>query len=320
MPDARLVREWNQQQLTAVAAVALGEIWQTADGKAAVSLAVVGSANRANFESAGKYTVTKTLGITLLDGGQVFWDYSANSATFRKVGDRDFYLGRAVGDAGTADATVVVDLNSDPPYDLDLVRDPYTTAIVGTQALTGLALNRRGGALNIVLSSTSEAQKVDALGVNTFNKAANAIVELAFRVTNDGAGTVVDVNLGIASATHATDADSIANHLFLHLDANMTDLEFQSKDGTTTVAAVDSTTDYVEGAALANRVEVWFDLRNPADVQVYVDGVNVLPASVFDLSAAANEFKLLAHVEKTSAADVYEIDVDFMRARFAEQG
>jgi len=85
------------------------------------------------------------------------------------------------------------------------------------------------------------------------------------------------------------------------------------------VAITDSTTDYVEGATLAVRKEVWFDMRNPADVQVYVDGVNVLPASVFNVNAAAGEWKLLLHVEKTASTDTYEFDLDWLRVRTSEQ-
>jgi hypothetical protein len=156
------------------------------------------------------------------------------------------------------------------------------------------------------------------LSVPGFVTIANAIVELVFSVPNDGAGTVVDVNMGIASATHATDADSIAQYLFMHLDANNTAIRFQSKDGTTTVASTDSLITYTEGSAVANLVYVWFDMRNPADVQVYVNGSLVLGATVFDVSAFAGPWFLLAHIEKTSAADVYEFDLHRLRARIGE--
>jgi hypothetical protein len=52
------------------------------------------------------------------------------------------------------------------------------------------------------------------------------------------------------------------------------------------------------------------DLRDPTDVQMYVDGVNVLPASVFDISGATT-LQLLAHLEKTTGTDTAEVDVDF---------
>lgn len=322
MADATYYRDGRQQIKTLAATVTLGEIHQLATGQAGVmsSTSVGVSGDRKNFASANQWAVTKAAGIVLLDGGRVYWDHSANAATFRRNGDRDFYLGRAVGDAASADTSVVVNLDAPEfNYDHDLARDAFETAIVGTQALGGLGLYRRGGAHLFVLDTTNEAQKVDALGDGSFANAANAIVEFCFTVPNDGAGSAPDVSIGIASGTHASDADSIAQHLLMHLDGNATAIKFQSKDGTTTVAATDSLTTYTEGSALANRKEVWFDMRNPADVQVYVDGVNVLPATVFDVSAAASEWKLLAHVEKTAAADVYQFKLNWLRARTAEQ-
>lgn len=308
--------------VTLAAGADAGQVRQLADGMAAYLPGVTAgsSGQTKQFQVTDQVVMPKSAGYALLDGGRAFWDHSTNVVSFRKVGDRDFYLGRVVGDAASGDTTCTVNLNADPAYDLDLARDPYLTAPTGTQALGGfLPPQRNGGSLTFLLSSTNEAQKCDALGVDTFSKDANAIVEMAFRVVNDGAGSAPDFSLGIASGTHATDADSIANHLLVHLDGNATAIKLQCKDGTTTVTATDTTTTYTEGSALAQRKEVWFDLRNPADVQVYADGVLVLPATVFDLSAAANEFRLLAHLEKTAAADVYEVAVDWLRARFAEQ-
>lgn len=323
MTDATFVRDRDDNRVTAAAAVAAGEVWQLKDGRAGVKTGQDGGAvgDRVKFTTTGQFTFPKTDAVNFLDGGRAFWDASASAVNFKKVGDRDFYLGRFVGDAAAADTACVVNINVDPPYDVDLARDPFVTAIVGTQALGGLALLRRGGAHDAVISSVNEAQKVDALSVDGFAPlTANAIVEFAFTVPNDGAGTVVDVSVGVASGTHATDADAIASHLLMHLDANNTNINFQSKDGTTTVAATDSTKDYAEGQALANRVEVWFDMRDPADVQVYVDGVNVLPATVFNVSAAAAaSWFLLLHVEKSAAADAYEFQLDWLRARLSEQ-
>jgi hypothetical protein len=85
-----------------------------------------------------------------------------------------------------------------------------------------------------------------------------------------------------------------------------------------TVASTDTTADYAEGSALSNRVEVWFDGRTPADPQVYVDGVNVLPASVFSMAAASGPLYLLAHLEKTSSTDTYKVSIDWLRVRISD--
>lgn len=324
MPDARLVRPSNETLIRSQSAVSVGELWQTQDGKAAYYLGGLNGATAGSsgeqllFRTDGKVTVPLTSSIAILEGGRVYWDHSANLAHFRKVNDRDFYIGRAVGD--TSGGTVVVDLNSDPPYDIDLMRDANLTVPIGTQALGGFGEPKiRGGARSLELTATNEAQKIDLLSVDGFALGANAIVDIIFRVPDDGAGTVVDFNIGVANATHATDADAITEHLFIHTDANNTNLNVQSKDTSTTVAATDSTKDYTEGAAVTNRVECWLDLRTPADCQVYIDGVNVLPSSVFNLNAVASTLFLLAHLEKTSSTDVYRVVIDAMRARYAEQ-
>lgn len=319
MPDATLLRGLTRFRKTADAAVASGEVHQLPDGRAGVrtDLSAAASGDATDWETEGQYQFTKAAGFVALKGGRAYWDHSANAVSYKKVGDRDFYLGRFTDDATSAATTCNVWINVDPPDTIDLARNGFTTAIVKTAGVP--LLNARGGTLNVVLDATNEAQKVDALSVDSFANAANAVVEFAFRVPSDGAGTAVDVSVGIASATHATDASAIAQRLFMHLDANATDVRFESSDGTTTVAITDSLADYTEGALLANRVEVWFDLRTPADVQVYVNGSLVLDGTTFNVNVAASEWKLLLHVEKTASTDTYEFDLDWLRVRLAEQ-
>ena len=120
------------------------------------------------------------------------------------------------------------------------------------------------------------------------------------RLGANGSTSDVDINIGVANATHATDADSITESVFFHIDGGSLNILAESDDGTTEVAATDTTVDITAGSAVANRVEFWIDMRNPADIQLYVDGVNVLPSSVFTLAAATGPVGLLAHVEKTS--------------------
>ena len=322
MADATLLRGLSEIRKTNAAAVASGEIHQLTDGRAGVytGLNASGLGDVSNWTTFGQFTVTKTASVVIVDGGEVWWDHSANAATFRKVSDRDFYLGRAIGDAASAATTVVVDLNVLPRADIDLARDGFQSVLVGTAAAGafGYPVNL-GGALVFELTATNEAQKVDALSVDGFALAANAIVDGAFRVLSDGAGTVVDVSIGIASATHASDADSIAESVFLHLDANNANINAESDDGTTEVAATDTTTDYTEGSAIASRVHFTMDMRDPASVKIYVNGVRVLSGSTFNIAAAAGPLFLLVHVEKSVSTDTYKLAIDWLKVRFAEQ-
>jgi predicted RecA/RadA family phage recombinase len=322
MSDATLLRGRTEIRKTAAAAIASGAIHQLADGSAGVytGLNAAASGDPTNWKRDGQYIVTKTSGVVILDGNRVYWDHSAGSATYKKVDDRDFYLGRAVGDAASGDTTLVVNLNVDPPYDLDLMRDPGTTVPIGTQALGGFLPPRRlGGAIAFDLTATSEAQKVDLISVDGFSKDANAIVEVAFRVPTGGSGAAVDYSIGIANASHATDADSITDSVFIHIDGGSTNLNLESDDGTTEVAATDTTADYTAGTTVACREEWWFDMRNPADIQIYRNGVLQLPSSVFNVDASVATWHLLVHLEKTTGTTTADLIVDWMRARLAKQ-
>jgi predicted RecA/RadA family phage recombinase len=315
--EARSVRDAGVERAQAGSAVAAYEVVQMPSGKAGILDRATGisSGSYAEYATEGTFNLEKTSGFAALKGNRAYWDFSANAVNYKKVNDRDFYLGRFADDASATNDNCNVLLNEDPPYDIDVARDPFDTVILGTQGLNTMGLFRRGGAHKFILSATNEAQKVDILSKDGFSTLANAIVEFAFEVVDDGGGTAVDVSVGVANDTHATDADSIASSVFMHLDANDVDILLESDDGTTEVAATDSTVDYT----LGTRHEVWLDMRDPADVQIYVDGVLMLPATVFDVSAAATTWKLLCHIEKTAATDIYEFDLEWMRALYADQ-
>lgn len=319
MAEATLRSSSEVLAFTPESGISAGQVLQLPDGRAAFAPEDISSGVLGLVRVAGNCLVTKAAGVVILKGGDVYWDYSANNATYKAVDDRDFFMGVALADQDSASTVIEIALNVDGRYLIDLARDGFLYVPTGTLNLSTMGLYRNGGMHKFLLSSTSEAQKLDALSVAGFSKDANAIVEMIFAVANDGAGSAVDVSLGIANATHATDADSITESIFVHLDANNTNINLESDDGTTEVAATDTTLDYTEGSAVAQLVQVWMDMRNPADVQIYVNGALALAATTFNVNAAVGPFKLLAHIEKTSAADVYELHLHRLRVRIAEQ-
>lgn len=316
MGEARNVRDPGVIRLQAAAAISPYEVLQSPTGAASVydKAAAAATSDYVEMLTTGTFQLIKTTGFVGLRGNRAYWDHSANSVYYKKTNDRDFYVGRFAQDCESGASSCDIDLNADPAYDLDIARDPTATVIVGTQGLNTMGVFRRGGAHKFILSATNEAQKVDIITKDGFSIAANAIIEFAIDVVSDGAGTVVDVSVGAANATHATDADSITDSLLMHLNANDVNINFESDDGTTEVAATDSTIDYTEGT----RFEVWMDTRNQADVQIYVNGSLVLPATVFNLNASAATWKLFAHIEKTASTDAYELDVEWLRAHYVE--
>lgn len=314
--EAVTLRGRHDMRQTTTAAAVVGEVRQMPDGRAAVltALNAPAAADLSGWSSTGVYTVQKTTSMVILDGGKVYWDHSANKCHFKTVNDRDFFLGTAVGDAASADTTMAVNLNVQPSYLIDIAKSPTDSVVVLTTAAAA-SVNNRGGSVNMLFSTDAEAQKTDSLSKDGWAIAANAIVEFAIEVIDNGDNAALDLNVGIANATHATDADSITESCFIHIDGTNLNILAESDDGTTEVAATDTTIDYVEGT----RFEVWMDTRDIADIQIYIDGALVLGSTVFKLDAATGPLKLLAHMEKTSNDTPAELDIDWLRVRIGEQ-
>lgn len=322
MAEATFLRGRDEIRKTADAAIASGEVHQLADGRAAVftGLNAAASGDRTNWTTTGQFTLTKTASMVFLDGGRVYWDHSANAAHYKKVNDRDFYVGRAVGDASSSATTLVVNLNVDPPYDIDALRDGGLSVPTGTQAVGAFGFPKAlGGARLLELTATNEAQCIDLLTVDRFALGANAIVEAIIRIPVNGSGAAVDFNIGVANGTSTTDADAITESVFFHIDGDALNILAESDDGTTEVNATDTTVDATAGAAVANRFEFWIDMRDPSDIQLYINAANVLPATVFTLAAATGPLGLLAHLEKTSGTTTGQFVIDRLCARFAQQ-
>ncbi len=313
----------NDIRLTAAAAVAVGEVWQLPGGRAGAYWpgTAAEAGGLAVFSGTGKRTMPKPNTYALLDGGRAYWDHSANAVSFRKVNDRDFYLGQVVGDAAQADLTCTVNLNVRPAPTINLLRDGALCVPVGTQVVGGFGYPETvGGVPGLLLTATSEAQKVDLLSVDRVAVAANPIAEFVLRVAANGSTSDVDVNVGLANGTHATDADAITEAVFFHLDGGALDIRAASRDGTTTVAITDTTVDFTAGSAVANRFELWIDARDPTSVKLYVDGVRVLSGSTFRIDQATGPLGLLAHAEKASGtATLGPVWLDRAELRTAEQ-
>ena len=323
MADATYLRDECDYRLVAAAAVASGEVWQLPNGRAAVKtgLAAAAANDAVNFTDEGHHTMTKTSGFVALPGMPAYWDHSANAITYKAVNDKDFFVGTFTESAASTDTTCVVNLNVQPRWTIDALKDGALSVATGTSAAGGFGLPRNyGGAAGLVLTATNEAQCVDLLSVDRRAIAANGIVQAVVRLGANGSTSDVDFNIGVANGTSTTDADAITEHVLFHVDGGALDVFAQSKDGTTTVTATDTTANITAGSAVSNRMEFWIDMRDPADIQLYVDGANVLPSSVFKLDAGTGPIGLLAHLEKTSGtATAGPVYIDALRMLTAEQ-
>lgn len=320
MTEAYNAQCGDELDYTPATALTGGDVIQLSDGRAAVVIRDIAASAKGAVAVHGVFTVPKTASIVILDGGDVYWDFSANKAHFKPVDDRDYLIGVAVGDAASADTTMKVALNVQGRYKVDIMRDPYVSTLVGTAAANGLGVPyRNGGSLLFKITATSEAQKVDALSIPGFSLDSNAIIEAAFHLPNGGSGSASDFSIGAANATHASDADSITDSLFIHLDGGSTTINAECDDGTNEVAATSTTKTFTAGQATANIVEAWMDVRDPSNVKFYIDGVRVLSGTTFNISASTATWKLLAHLEKSAGTETADMSINKLRARTMEQ-
>lgn len=313
MAEATYYQDGCKLDFTPASALTAGQVVQLSDGRAGVTPVDVAASERGALQVEGVYTVAKTASVVITDGQPVYWDHSANSATYTTANDRDFFLGVAVGDAASADTTMKVAINVQPRYVINLQDDPFLSVPVLTSGTVGLL--PAGGARKMTFSATAEAQKIDLLSQGGFAVGSNWIVEGEFLVVDDGDASAIDFNIGVANATHASDADSITESCFLHLDGNSLDLLAESDDGTTEVAATDTTVNI----ALNTKVHFVIDGRDPSDIQIYVNGALVLNGTTFTLAAATGPLKLLAHLEKSSDDTTADYYINKLSVRIMEQ-
>lgn len=298
--EATFVQEGEMIDWTADADVVSSQVIQLPDGRAgvvsvdAVSGAVVG------VYVSGIFTMQKTTSMVMLIGSWLYWDHSANKVHLLHGGDRDFFVGSATEDGTSAGTTIKVNLNVKSVYTASLENGFQTVKIQTAGFPNACGAGRMG--FNAQLDATAEAQKGDALSFDKLSVAAvgESIADFLISINDNGGSNALDVNIGIANGTHATDADSITEAIFAHFDGNDTKINLASRDGTTTVASTDTTITYTEGTPFL----VQFDLRNLADIQCYINGVLALAATVFKLDAASGPLKVLAHVEKSADATI----------------
>ena len=320
MAEAELYQEGDcVLDYTAIAAISGGAVVQLADGRAGVVPTDVAAGDLGSASTEGIYTVAKAINLVWVDGQEIWWDHSANAAVLQPANDKDFYLGVAYGDATAAATTAKVQLNVQPRYLINLRDSAFQTVIVktvvGSTTVEVPHIRQFGGTSSMVLGTTAEANKIDLLSTRAFAVESNWIVDGVVNIITNGDAAAVDFNIGVANATHASDADTITESCFIHVDGASVNILAESDDGTTEVAATDTTVDFTAGTPF----HFLIDGRNTADIQIYVNGVHVLPNSVFKLDAATGPMKLLAHLEKSADDSPGPFNLDSFRVRIANE-
>lgn len=313
------------------AAYSAGDVIQLRDGRAGVVSVDVESGKPVGIYVRGLFLMQKTTSMLILMGSKLFWDHSADKVHLLHGGDRDFYVGTAqpggpthlttitAGVSGptiaatAAGTSVMVALNEKPANTLSLA-DGFHSIPISTAGWPHIY--GAGNSVGFKFDLAAEAQKLDALSIRGMAPGSESIVDALVCINLNGDDAAFDLNVGLGNASHATDADSITEYLFVHVDGASLNIMAQSKDGGTTVPAADTTVDAVVGTPFLTQ----WDLSNLADVQMYVNGVNVLPATVFKLDAAVGPLKLLAHMEKSANDTPGNVTIMDLCARTSQAG
>lgn len=306
---------------TPTAGYSPGQVICCPDGRAGVIQGLVArvSGEKAAAAVEGRFKITKAASVVVIAGAPLWWDHSANSATpvpptGAAAGDKDFYLGTAVADETSSSTEVTVDLNVKPEYIVDMQRDGGDTAVVLTAGTP--YIYSRGGSLEAGFSATAEAQKLDWLSKRSFPVGSKWVLEAIVEVVTNADADVADMSIGVANATHASDADSITESAFFHFDLGADlNIDAESDDGTTEVNATDTTIDF----ALGTPLHLVLDGRDSSNVKYYINGVEVLAATanLGNIAAATGPLKALFHLEKSSNDSPGVVQLDALRVRFA---
>lgn len=307
MAEATLLNTPDVLRITAPSALVNGQVVQLPSGLAGVipgAGAGVESGEQTGVQTEGVFTVAKTASMIVLAGQQLWWDESENKAIHSSVGG-DFILGVAVKAATASATTVQVDLNGRFAPMIDLTKGLWTVL-----ETLGLGIESAGGGIKAQFDVTSEAATASFLSDKSIDTSLNPILEGVINIVDNGAAAL-DINIGFANAGHATDADDITESVFIHLDGNDLNIFAESDDGSTEVNATNTTKDYVVGTPFFFQI----DASDLTDIQIYINGVNVLPASTFKLDAASDPMKALLHLEKTSDASLADVRVESLHIR-----
>jgi predicted RecA/RadA family phage recombinase len=300
---------------SAAAATAAGEVLQLCDGRAAVrgGLAPAAIGDPMALYTQGVFAFQKTASIVIVDGAELYWDASAGKVVLDPATGADFYLGTAVGDATAAATTVNAALNAKPRYLIDLDDEDMIWTAGATDGL-GVVWKTKAAWTILAFDAVAEVAKAEIYPADTEKKVpvtTGFILDMVVAIFDIGDHAALDISLGMVAGTGGADMDAEEEFIGLHLDGSALSILAESDDGTTEVAATDTTVDAVDDTFF----RFTLDARNLADCQMYIDGVNVLPATVFNMAAASGPLMPTVHLEKTSNDTTADVRIKSIKLR-----
>ena len=309
MSEAVLYKEAiNQIDYTPTAAKAAGEVVELADGRAGVVATDLAAAEMGAAYTMGVFTVAKTATMVVLDGQKLYWD-AANSKC-KYTGD--FYIGVAVEDAASAATTVKVALNAKQSARIRMGESSFDYKEIdgGSDGVLGVNV-LPGNEVQLGFDAIAEAALAMIISRDSIAVTADWIFEAWVNVVDKGDHTDLVLSVGVANASHDTDMESATEFCLLHLDGGTLGLDVASDDGTTDVAAEDTTANCVEGTPFFLQI----DGRAPAAILAYVNGVVDAGTTAKRLDNATGPLKAIAHLAKASNDTTADVRVRDMLIR-----
>jgi predicted RecA/RadA family phage recombinase len=291
------------------AALVNGQLVQLPDSRAGVytGLKAAEAGEYVTLSCGGVREVLKTASVAILAGQEVWAKISTSRATYRLAGD--YFVGVAVADAAASATTVKVDMNARPNYNINLAENGGQWTTEATNGLGATAL--LGGGVSLAFDAVAEVAQAALLSDRTFDVDDGLIYEVEAAVFDIGNNAALDIDFGLASASHGTDLGAVTALATIHLDGNDLSATTQSDDNVTDVAPDDTGVDLVDDAWTFLQV----DARDKDDVKFYINGVRVNDDGAHVLAAYTSTVVAIAHMEKTSDDTSAEVRVRRMTVR-----
>ena len=309
MSDGATKHGADYVKIVTTVALTSGQVVQCPDSRAAVYNGLKNAAvgDYVTLFTGGCRTVAKTASVAFLPGQEVWWSVSTNKATYRLVGD--FFVGIAESGAAGSATTVAVAMNARPNYVSDT---SHKTGEFLTEATDGLGVvESYGGLTTLAFDAVAEVAQAALYGSRSVNVAEKPIWEAELAVYDIGDNAALDINFGLADASHATDFDSLSDYAAFHLDGIDLTFKTQTDDTANPVSADDSGVDAVDDTFFFAQI----DARDADDVKFYVNGVQLNTGATFVLTASTADMLPIIHLEKTSNDTTADIRVRRMTLR-----
>ncbi len=267
-------------------------------------------------------TTVPAIGTTGYSPGCFFQQLDAtgqdDDSLFMNEGTKTSCKFRSIG-AGEIDSRIVIDDDFIGDYPANATamdgHGKYSWTKLETLGLGVISVDSANGILKFSFDNAAEAATAALYFVNApVDINDNPIFECVLAIYDIGDDAALDINFGLATGSHADDADSIAESAFFHLDGNDLSLKCECDDGTNETAATDTTVDLADNTYYAFKI----DASNLASVKFYYRAIaspqaawtRLLSATTFNMVAATGTVTPIVHMEKTSNNTTADVRLD----------